>query len=97
MDKGKGFPFPHINIRTRCCSLSGPTKCYSPGALLRYRSTVVFLERMHPCLRNFDSTMPSYVYSLFNLTNVPMRVSVNTRNLVPAPTIDTFIKAILRQ
>lgn len=65
-----------INIWSRCCSLCG---------LLLYRLAVVFLDRRHPCLRStFDSTIPvdivwmeSYVYNLFNLTSIPMRVSVH--------------------
>ena len=44
----------------------------------------------HPRFRNLNSTVPvdfvrlkSYVDSLLNYTRVPVRVSVNKRNLVP--------------
>ena len=53
--------------------------------MLSYGSpVVVFLDRGHPCFRNFYSTIPvdvvmakSYVNRLFDPACVPMRITIN--------------------
>ena len=67
-----------------CCSFGGPLSCGSP--------VTVFLDRGHPCFRNFYSTIPvdvvrvkSYVNRLFDLDPafVPMRITINKLYFVP--------------
>ena len=62
--------------------------CLVPSAV-RCR-TVVFLDRGHPCFRNFYSTIPvdvvrvkSYVDRHFDPACVPMRITINKLSLVP--------------
>ena len=59
-----------------CGSLGGP--------LLYGYPVVVFLDRGHPCFRNFYSNIPvdvvgvkSYVNRLFETACVPMRITIN--------------------
>ena len=59
-----------------CCSFGGPLSYGSPA--------VVFLDRGHPCFRNFYSTIPvnvvrvkSYVNRLFDPACVLMRITIN--------------------
>ena len=65
-----------------CCSFGGPLSYGSP--------VVVFLDRGHPCFRNFYSTIPfhvarvkSYVNRLFDIAGVPMRITINKLYVVP--------------
>ena len=68
-----------------CCSLGGPLSYSSP--------VVVFLDRGHPCFRNFNSTIPvdvitvirvkSYVNCLFDPAFVPVWVTINKLYLIP--------------
>ena len=67
--------------------------CVVPSAV-RCRSVmlhvVMFLDRGHPCFRNFYSTIPvgvvrvkSYVNRLFDPACVPMRITINKLYFVP--------------
>ena len=70
-----------------CCSFGGPLSYGSP--------VVVFLDRGHPCFRNFYSTIPvdvvrvkSYVNHLIgthavNPACVPIRITINNLYFVP--------------
>ena len=63
------------------CSLGGPLSYGSP--------VVVFLDRRHPCFRNFYSTVPdvvrvkSYVNRLFDPACVTMRITINKLYFIP--------------
>ena len=64
------------------CSLGSPLSHGSP--------VVVFLNRGHPCLCNFSSTVPvdvfrvkTYVNYLFDLACVVMRITINKLYFVP--------------
>ena len=65
-----------------CCSFGGPLSYGSP--------VVVYLDRGHPCFRNFYSTIPvdvvrvkSYVNRLFDPACAPMRITINKLYFVP--------------
>ena len=68
-----------------CISILAVSECSSFGGPLSYGSpVVVFLDRGHPCFRNFYSTIPvdvvrvkSYVNRLFKPACLPMRVTIN--------------------
>ena len=56
---------------------------------MSYSSPVVFLDHGHPCLRNFNSTIPvdvvrvkSSVNCLFDPTFVPVRITISKLNLI---------------
>ena len=74
-----------------CSSILAVSVCCSFGSPLLYRSAVlVFLDRGHPCFRNFYSTIPvdvvrvkSYVNRLFDPACVPMRITINKLSFVP--------------
>ena len=64
------------------CSLGGPLSYGSPA--------VAFLDRGHPCFRNFYSTVPvdvvrvkSYVNRLFEPACVTMRITINKLYFIP--------------
>ena len=72
-----------LAVLVHCCSLGGP---------LSYSSPVVFSDRVHPCFRNFNSTIPveivrvkTYVNCLVDPACVPRRITINKLNLIPNP------------
>ena len=74
-----------------CISILAVSVCCSFGDPLSYGSPLVlFLDRGHPCFRNFYSTIPvddarvkSYVNQLFDPACVPMRITINKLYFVP--------------
>ena len=74
-----------------CSSILAVSVCCSFDSPLLYGSAVlVFLDRGHPCFRNFYSTIPvdvvrvkSYVNRLFDPACVPMRITINKLYFVP--------------
>jgi len=77
-------------FRSSYCSIV-PASNFSLSGPLLYRSpVVVFLDRGHPCFRNFNSTIPvdvirvkSYVNGFLDPTCVPVRISINKLDLIP--------------
>ena len=64
--------------------------CSFDGSLSYESPVVVFFDREHPRFRNFYSTVPvdvvrlkSYVNCPFDLTSVPVRITINKLNLIP--------------
>ena len=45
-------------FRSSYCSIVPTSNCSLSGSLLYYSPVVVFLDRGHPCFRNFNSTIP---------------------------------------
>ena len=74
-----------------CSSILAVSVCCAFGSPLLYGSAVlVFLDRGHPCFRNFYSTIlvdvvrvKSYVNRLFDPACVPMRITINKLYFVP--------------
>ena len=79
-----------------CCSFGGPLS-YGPPV-------VVFLDRGHPCFRNFYSTISvdvvrvkSYVNRLFDPACVPMRITINKHYLLAcSETAEVWVRASRR-
>ena len=77
-------------FRSSYCSIV-PASSFSLSDSLLYRSAVVvYLDRGHPCFRNFNSTIPVdvirlkfYVNSFLDPTCVPVRISINKLDLIP--------------
>ena len=67
-----------------CSSILAVSVCCSFGGPLLYGSAVVvFLDRGHPCFRNFYSTIPvDVVNRLFHPACVPMRITINKLYIV---------------
>ena len=68
--------------------------------LLYGSPVVVFLDRGHPCLQNFYSTIPvdvvrvkSYVNCLFDAACVPMRITINKLYFVPKQVVSGVLLA----
>ena len=68
--------------------------------LLYGSPVVVFLDRGHPCLQNFYSTIPvdvvrvkSYVNRLFDAACVPMRITINKLYFVPKQVVSGVLLA----
>ena len=74
-----------------CISILAVSVCCSLGGRLSYGSpVVVFLDRGHPCFRNFFSTIPvdvvrvkSCVNHLFDPASEPIRITINKLYFVP--------------
>ena len=74
-----------------CISILAVSVCFSFGGSLSYGSAaVVFVDRGHPCFRNFYSTIPvdvvrvkSYVNRLSDPACVPMMITINKISFVP--------------
>ena len=75
------------------CALSGPLSHGSPVA-------VFFVDRGHPCLWNFNSTVSIdvirvYVNCLFDLTCVVMKITINKLNFVPVDWLMSGVVVLL--
>jgi len=76
-------------FRCSYCSIVPASSCSLSGPLLYRSPVVVFLDRGHPCFRNFNSIIPvdvirvkSYVNSFLDLTCVPVRISIDKLGLI---------------
>ena len=81
-----------------CISIPAFSVC-SFGGPLSYGSAVdVFLDRGHPCFRNFYSTISvdvfrvkSYVNCLFDPACIPMRITINKLSFVPKRAVSDVV------
>ena len=82
------YRFGHCSIVPKSsCSLRGPP-------LDRFTFVVLFFNSVYPCLRKFNSTIPSdvvrvttYVDSFLDPTFAPVRILINKLDLVPSPIV----------
>jgi len=75
-------------FRSSYCSIVPTSSCSLSGPLLYCSPVVVFLDRGHPCFRNFNSTIPVDVIRVKSHVNsfptcVPVRISINKLDLIP--------------